>query len=93
MQCVIHLGAPRIVDALLGSFGSKVTMMTGIKFTDVFKRDSVAQVVDRSYRTAPSRDAPALSYSSTSSPSQTASLSETSLRARLNSNDPGASLC
>jgi transposase len=34
---------------LLGDFGSKETVMSGIRFTDEFKRDAVAQVVDRGY--------------------------------------------
>ena len=34
---------------LLGNFGSKEDEMSGAKFTDEFKRDAVAQVVDRGY--------------------------------------------
>jgi transposase len=34
---------------LLGDFGSKEDEMSGAKFTDEFKRDAVAQVVDRGY--------------------------------------------
>ena len=39
----------RFIDALLGSFGSKETVMSGIRFTDEFKCDAVAQVMDRGY--------------------------------------------
>ena len=43
--------APRFVDALLGNFGSKERHEMGNqdRFTDEFKRDAVAQVVDRGY--------------------------------------------
>jgi transposase len=34
---------------LLGNFGSKEDEMSAITFTDEFKRDAVAQVVDRGY--------------------------------------------
>lgn len=34
---------------MLGNFASKETVMSGIRFTDEFKRDAVAQVVDRGY--------------------------------------------
>ena len=43
--------APRFVDALLGNFGSKERHKMGKqnRFTNEFKRDAVAQVVDRGY--------------------------------------------
>ena len=43
--------ALRFVDALLGNFGSKEDAIFGAQFTDQFKRDAVAQVLDRGYPT------------------------------------------
>ena len=39
----LHLNSPRFVDALLGNFRSKEDAMSGAKFTDELKRDTVAQ--------------------------------------------------
>lgn len=44
--------APRYLDVLIGNFGSKETVLSGIRFTDDFKRDAVAQIVDRRYSVA-----------------------------------------
>ncbi|WP_409455707.1 transposase [Paracoccus sp. (in: a-proteobacteria)] len=43
------LKAPRFLDALLGSSGSKADAISGTKLTDAFKRVAVAQVADRGY--------------------------------------------